>query len=105
MKKNDSIKLKSCLINYMDIFGVGYNFLVEGVNKKKTMGGAILSFLYGLIFVGLFFGFGIDLYQRKRPKASFNTAIGEYKEIPLSNSNFTYAYRVEDRLANIILDE
>jgi hypothetical protein len=105
MSKNQKITANSNLLNYLDIFGVSYNFLVEGGNKKKTIGGAILSIIYGFLFIGLFFGFGIDLYQRKRPKVSFSTVIDNYKEIPLSNNNFTYAYRVEDQLGKMITDE
>jgi hypothetical protein len=105
MPRKDIINVQGSLFNELDIFGIGYNFLVDGKNKKKTMGGALLSLLYGFIFIGLFFGFGMDLYQRKRPKVSFNTVIGDYKEIPLSNKNFTYAYRIEDTLGKIVTDE
>jgi hypothetical protein len=50
-------------------------------------------------------GFGIDLYQRKRPKVSFNSEVGLYQEIKMSNENFTYAYRVEDKNGLMITDE
>jgi hypothetical protein len=106
MSGKDIIKANSSsLFKELDIFGVGYNFLVDGKNKKKTVGGALLSILYGFIFIALFFGFGMDLYQRKRPKVSFSTVIGEYHEIPLSNKNFTYAYRVEDSVGKLVTDE
>lgn len=95
MERNNIVKLKCSSINYLDIFGVGFNFLVDGRYKQKTMGGAILFLLYFFIFIGLFFGFGIDLYQRKRPKVSFNTVIKDYNEVSLSNKNFTCSYRVE----------
>jgi hypothetical protein len=93
------------LILYFDVFGVGYNFLIEGEDKYRTFTGALLTIFYCLIVAALFFGFGIDLYQRKNPKVSLNTEIVPYSKFVMSNSNFTLAYRVEDQDGKIFLDE
>jgi hypothetical protein len=67
--------------------------------------GALLTIIYLVIFVALFFGFGVDLYQRKKPKVSFNQETGAYKKASISNKNFTYAYRVEDTFGYQVEDE
>jgi hypothetical protein len=81
---------------FFDIFGVGYNFLIDGRDKQKTATGALMTIFYFLIVVGLFFGFGLDLYQRKNPKVSLNKETVPYSKYGMSNSNFTLAYRLED---------
>jgi hypothetical protein len=53
------------LLRRLDMFGVSYNFQVNGKERFKTTSGAIVTILYTLILTGLFFGFGVDLYQRE----------------------------------------
>ena len=95
---------KQSIFTKIDIFGIGYNFLINGESNYKTSTGSFLTLLYAVISVALFFGFGMDLYQRKRPKVSLNSQVGEYSKVMLSNQNFTYAYRVEDRHGLIVTD-
>jgi hypothetical protein len=89
----------------LDIFGISYNFLVNGNTKFKTNTGAMITIIYSLILCTLFMGFGVDLYERKRPKVSFNSQLEAYKEIKLTNQNFTYAYRIEDKDGLMKIDE
>ena len=96
MVKTRTQNLNSSFLLNIDVFGIGYNFQVNGRDKFKTLSGVIMTIFYAIIFSALFMGFGIDLYQRKRPKVSSNTKIQDFEEIPLSNKNFTYAYRIED---------
>jgi hypothetical protein len=102
---DSKLKKKNSLFNKIDIFGYGFNFLVDSKDKKDTRIGAFLTIFYILIFFSLFFGFGYDMYNRKRPKVSFNTEISEYEKIKLFNKNFTYAYRVEDKGGIMITNE
>jgi hypothetical protein len=95
---------KSCF-SKLDIFGIGYSFLINGQDKLRTITGATFTLIYCVIILSLFFGFGVDLYLRKNPKVSFNTEISNYKMYNLSNKNFTYAYRVEDENGEIFLDD
>ena len=90
MKKNNSC------FNKLDIFGIEYNFLINGNKSYKTSLGAMMTLFYIFLVIGLFFGFGIDLYQRKNPKVSLNSQNFPYEPVQLSNQNFTYAYRIED---------
>lgn len=92
-------------ISKLDVFGVGFNFTVNGRERYQTVVGAFLTIIYIVIFISLFFGFGVDLYERKKPKVSFNQETGTYKAMGISNKNFTYAYRVEDTFALHIKDE
>ena len=89
----------------LDFFGLDFNFSIDGHEKFKTTSGAVLTFLYIILTIGLFFGFGVDLYQRKRPKVSNNNKIIPYEEIGLSNNNFTFAFRVEDRQAAMVKND
>jgi hypothetical protein len=93
------------LTHLIDIFGVDFNFQINGKNNFKTNTGAFISIFYFLILISLFMTFGIDLYQRKRPKFSLNLNIGNYTEIKLSNNNFTYAFRIEDANGLLVDDE
>jgi hypothetical protein len=83
-------------LNKVDSFGVSYNFQINTKDKFKTTLGALFTIIYYLVIFILFLAFGEDVYQRTKPKVSLNTDIKEYKEIQLSNKNFTYAYRLED---------
>ena len=103
---NSSIKKRSTsMFSKLDIFGSGFNFLVNGNDKVQTSFGSWFTIFYFFTFVGLFFGFGVDLYQRKKPKVSFNSKIEDYTRFSLSNSNYTYAFRVEDTDGVFITDE
>lgn len=99
MEKNYS------LFNQLDIFGTEYNFLIHGNKSYKTKIGAWMTLFYIFLVIGLFFGFGIDLYQRKNPKVSLNSENFPYAPVKLSNQNFTYAYRIEDVDGILQLDE
>lgn len=89
----------------LDIFGLNYTFLIEGNDSIQTFFGSLLTMIYVFLTVGLFFGFGMDLYQRKRPKVSLNNEILEYQKYSLSNQNFSLAFRVEDQLGQMVTDE
>lgn len=89
----------------LDSFGIGYNFMIDGNDKYKTLTGGCLTLSFGFIIIGLFMGFGVDLYKREKPKVSFNTEVGAYTKNKLSNNNFTFAYRIEDYLGNYFIDE
>lgn len=105
--KNGS-KNKKCFLNAVssiDSFGINFNFQVNGNEKLKTASGAMITIIYVIILVGLFMGFGIDLYERKKPKVSLNTDAKEYSEVKLSNKNFTYAFRLEDKWGQKIDDK
>lgn len=84
-------------INIIDSFGVSYNFQIKTKDKFKTTLGALFTILYYLVILILFFQLGEDVYKREKPKVSLNTDIKNYQEVQLSNKNFTYAYRVEDK--------
>jgi hypothetical protein len=102
--QNKNLNTKIPFFNKIDVFGIDYKFLINGEEKYKTNLGAWLTLLYIIINVGLFLGFGVDLYNRAKPKVSINSQIGTYEPIRLNNENFTYAYRVENRTAAIQLD-
>lgn len=92
-------KNKNCFadaLTSIDTFGINFNFHVNGSDKLKTGSGATITIIYVIILVGLFMGFGIDLYERKKPKVSLNTDAKEHSVIKLSNKNFTYAFRLEN---------
>jgi len=93
------------LFEYLDVIGLKFTFKVDGKENYRTNFGAFLSILYLFLLIGLFFVFGIDLYQRKNPKVSYNNKIVPHEEIYLSNHNFTLAFRVEDYLAKMIVNE
>ena len=57
IKPSNKSGLKS-LVNKIDMFGVGYNFLISGRDKFKTTSGAVITLLYAMILSGLFMGFG-----------------------------------------------
>lgn len=79
-----------------DMFGITYNFKMENEEKYKSLSGGILSIIFYSLTIALFFSFGVDLYQRKSPKVSFNSKIENHQNTILSNLNFTLAFRVED---------
>ena len=89
----------------IDFFGLSYNFNIDGEETHKTNSGAFFTIFYFVIIIGLFFGFGVDLYQRKRPKVSNSNKIVDYQETMLSNNNFTFAFRVEDRTGAMIQND
>lgn len=90
------------IYTYTDMFGVGFNFLLDGSSKIRTGLGTLLTLFYICIIFSLFFAFGIDLYERKNPKISFNTQIENYKLVNVSNSNFIFAFRIEDQMSHIV---
>jgi hypothetical protein len=97
--------MDSSKLTKLDMFGVNYNFLINGTDKFRTTSGALLTILYIIILICLFIGFGVDLYQRRRPKVFFDAEIKEHKIFSLSNQNFTYAYRLENVYGQQIIDE
>jgi hypothetical protein len=99
------MRSKHSLLNQLDIFGTEFSFLIDGNRTYKTSTGAWITLFYILIVLGLFFGFGIDLYQRKNPKVSMSSVNLPYEPVKLSNQNFTYAYRIEDIDRIMQLDE
>ena len=88
-----------------DIFGYEFHLLRDGNFKNKTKIGFLLTFLYLLILIALFFGFGIDLYTRKNPKISFNSLSKPHELKNLTNNQFIFAYRIEDYYSSEIIDE
>jgi hypothetical protein len=88
----------------LDFFGVNFNFLIDGKEKYQTSLGAVISIFTAVIFVALFFGFGLDIFERKMPKVSINSSVGQYHYPTLNNKNFTYAYRLEDSYNMLIND-
>jgi len=90
---------------YLDVIGLKFNFKVDGKEQYRTKFGAFLTIFYVFFSIGLFFGFGVDLYQRKNPKVSYNNKIIPHEDIYLSNHNFTLAFRVEDYLAKMVINE
>ena len=88
-----------------DIFGMQYQFLRNGNLKYKTKAGFIITLIYLIIVIALFLGFGIDMYTRKNPKFSFNSITQPYKEKILTNNQFLYAYRIEDKYGIEIRDD
>ena len=88
-----------------DIFGLQYQFLRDGNIKKKTKIGVLLTIIYLIIVIALFFGFGIDLYTRKNPKVSFNSVIKSYEEKNLTNNQFFFAYRIENINGIQVMDD
>jgi hypothetical protein len=104
MSLNNKFTSQSILTK-LDSFGVAFNFTVNGRDRYQTVLGAFFTLLILFIFIALFFGLGIDLYQRKKPRASFNSSVGSYHLIPISNKNFTYAFRVENSFGIQIIDE
>lgn len=84
------------IIKRIDTIGINIWFNFQGQFNIKSIFGGLLSIVFVAITASLFLGFGIDLYQRKNPKTSFNTMITDYEEVPTSNSKFTLAFRLED---------
>jgi hypothetical protein len=93
------------ILNKVDSFGVNYNFQINTKDKFQTSLGALFTIFLYLVICILFIQFGADVYKRTKPKVSLNTDIGEYKEIQLSNKNFTYAYRIEDQNGLQMIDD
>jgi hypothetical protein len=93
------------LLLYLDVFGFNFVFLTKNQEKYRTTAGAFLTIFYAMIVAILFIQFGVDLYERKNPKVSTNIEVVPYAPYPISNANFTFAYRVEDLNGNIFLDE
>lgn len=104
MKGTNSNQHRQSLYSKLDLFGIGYNFMINGQDKYKTNTGASLTILLSFILIALFMGFGVNLYQRNSPNVSMNSEIGEYTKINLTNSNFTYAYRIEDTNGDMLID-
>jgi hypothetical protein len=96
MSGKNKTKSKSYWLSQIDIFGSSYFFLTDGNEKFKSNSGAVLTVIYCIIVTALFFGFGIDLYQRNNPRVSFNTETVPYFPKNFSNVEFTYAFRIEN---------
>lgn len=103
MEINKHKKTKS-LYSRLDLFGIGYNFMINGEEKYKTTTGASLTILLSIIMLALFFSFGINLYERKHPTASSNKVVGKYERTTFANNNFTYAFRIEDQYSKLNID-
>lgn len=88
----------------LDIFGIGYNFVIDGKDKYKTTTGASLTVFLSVAMIALFMGFGVDLYERKHPTVSSNTQIGQYKKQTFANNDFTFVYRIDDYTAQLNID-
>ncbi len=82
---------KNFWFSQLDIFGSEYVFLTDGNEKFKSNSGSVLTIIYCIIVVALFFGFGIDLNQRNNLRVSFNTETVPYFPRNMSNLDFTYA--------------
>jgi len=76
----DNRKQKQSWIYRLDIFSLTYNFNLEGNEKITSDLGLFFSAAYLKIVIGLFFGFGVDLYLRKTPFISFNNKITPFEE-------------------------
>jgi len=96
---------KTSFFRKLDVFGTEYSFLIYGKRNYKTPMGAMMTLIYIFLVIALFFGFGIDLYQRKNPKVSLNTKNFPYQPVKLSNQIFTYEYRIEDVDGIMLNDE
>jgi hypothetical protein len=103
-KVNQMSKLTT-ILHRIDLFGVNYSFLVNERDQMTTNCGIILTIIYLITIVSLFLGFGMDLYQRKKPRATFNSSKEPHRVVNFSNHNFTYAYRIENQLGSIIKNE
>jgi len=86
----------SSLIEKLDLFGISYNFQLDNQEKYKTLKGGLISIMFYLITLILFIGFGQNLYERKNPKVSLSSMIGDYERTSINNKNFTLAFRIEN---------
>jgi hypothetical protein len=93
MKKS---KLEKSLLTYTDIFGVQAKLQLNQEDTYRTNVGALFTIFYLFVSISLFFGFGVDMYQRTNPRVTFNTETVPHIKTNYSNDGFTYAYRIED---------
>jgi len=101
---NKNIENSSHLEN-LDMFGLNFNFKVDGNEKFQTKFGTFLTIFYILFSIGLFLSFGQDLYLRRNPKVIYNSKVVSYEEENFSNRNFTFAFRIEDIAGNLIVND
>jgi len=92
-------------LELLDVFGLKFNFKVDGSENLKTRFGSFLTIFYSLFTIALFLSFGVDLYQRKNPRVIHNSKIFPKEEINLSNQNFTLAFRVQDNAVKLVVND
>src|SRR5690349_7679921 len=83
------------VFKYLDLFGTNVSLYNDNSRKYKTQIGAIFSSIYGLILILILYGFGEDFYYRINPSIIYQNEISNYEIYNLSNSNFTFAFRIE----------
>ena len=88
----------------LDIFGLSYELNINKNNKLKTTAGANLTILFIVIIIVLFIRYGIQFYYRNNPNIVLSQIVGDYEIKPLDNSNFFFAFRIEDTLGNLYND-
>lgn len=85
------------MLKSLDILGDKISFLNDGSKIQKTNFGGFFTCVSSIILALLIYGFGQDFFKRLNPaviKATQNP--DEYPFWNVTNSNFTFAFRVED---------
>jgi len=84
-----------------DYFGININFTTFLDDTFKTLTGSFISFLYLSTVLAFTLILGKDFFYRTNPKLILEKIIEEnYQLSPLSNKNFTLAWRFEDYNSN-----
>jgi hypothetical protein len=85
------------VITLLDVYGDAFSFTTFNQTKFKTFFGGLMSLVTLGLIIMFSFLFGSDFYYRRNPKVILQTIDPEYYELtPVSNSNFTIMWRMED---------
>ncbi len=92
-------------IKNLDIFGAKIQLNIRGNTKFSTLFGFLFSCACSIVVIITIILFGKDFYNKENPRLIYEIIkTSDYKEINISPSNFTIAFRIENHKGNPILD-
>lgn len=78
-------------IRSIDVLGPSMGFKINRQDTFKSSIGGLFTLFFGMLSVGVFLGFGRDLFSRENPAVMFNKLINENPVYQISYLNFLFA--------------
>jgi len=91
------------ILDKIDILGPQIGLRINNHQVYKSRIGGILTILIAFISVGVFFGFGADLFSRINPSVMVNRLVNPDPSYTVSHLNFLFA--IYDQASDKVFEE
>jgi hypothetical protein len=88
------------MLKFLDFLGPNISLNINQSSNFKSSIGGLMTILISIVFLIVFFGFGNDIFYKRKPRVTFNRVINDrvpYHEFKDDNFLFTFYNQYTDR--------